>query len=417
MSKRVFSGILLIFLLIFMFASAFDIQPAKATGTIRIRADGSIDPPTAPIVTFDYVTYVFTDNVYDSITVERSNIVLDGQGYTLQGTGPYGDNGIALWSVDNVAIINAIITNTHSGISLGFSSNSTVSNNNIANNVLGVVLAYSSNTTVVGNTFTNDGLMVAYSYENFVQGNLVNGKPLVYLEGVSDYSVGNAGQVILVKCKNIQVESLNLSGTDIAIQLLNTTDTKIIDNNVAANNGHGILLVYSSSNAIVGNNITANNYYGIYLYYSSNNMFCDNNIIDNTHQVYSEQSVNIWYDVYPSGGNYWSDYVDVDSHSGQYQNKTSGDGIWDHPYVIDANNQDDYPLVRPFWYWSSPILGDVNKDMKVDGKDVVFIVSHWSLSIGNPRYDPLYDLDVPKDGRIDGKDLAIVAKCFGTYYP
>jgi hypothetical protein len=32
---------------------------------------------------------------------------------------------------------------------------------------------------------------------------------------------------------------------------------------------------------------------------------------------------------------------------GPYQNETGGDGIGDTPYTIGANNQDDYPLVKP----------------------------------------------------------------------
>jgi len=40
--------------------------------------------------------------------------------------------------------------------------------------------------------------------------------------------------------------------------------------------------------------------------------------------------------VYPSGGNYWSDYAGVDA---------DGDGIGDPPYVIDENNTDRYPLI------------------------------------------------------------------------
>jgi len=49
MKKRVTIGITLTVLLISMFTLAFNIQPAKASGTIYIRADGSIDPPTTPI--------------------------------------------------------------------------------------------------------------------------------------------------------------------------------------------------------------------------------------------------------------------------------------------------------------------------------------------------------------------------------
>ena len=50
---------------------AFNIKPIKASGTIYIRADGSIDPPTAPITTTDNITYTFTDNINDEIVVER----------------------------------------------------------------------------------------------------------------------------------------------------------------------------------------------------------------------------------------------------------------------------------------------------------------------------------------------------------
>jgi hypothetical protein len=36
---------------------SIEVQRVEASGTIYIRADGSIDPPTAPISTVDNVTY------------------------------------------------------------------------------------------------------------------------------------------------------------------------------------------------------------------------------------------------------------------------------------------------------------------------------------------------------------------------
>jgi hypothetical protein len=60
------------------------------------------------------------------------------------------------------------------------------------------------------------------------------------------------------------------------------------------------------------------------------------------------ESVNRWDNSYPSGGNYWSDYTGFDLYSGPYQNETGSDGIGDTPYVIDADNQDNYPLEKLF---------------------------------------------------------------------
>ena len=82
--KRLFS---LIILSVLTLAFAPNVQPVKASGAIYIRADGSVDPPTAPISSVDNVTYTFTDNIYDEIVVERDNTVVDGSGYTLQGHG------------------------------------------------------------------------------------------------------------------------------------------------------------------------------------------------------------------------------------------------------------------------------------------------------------------------------------------
>ena len=307
--KKAVSGIVLMLLLTSMLSSAFITQPVKAewTGTVYIRADGSIDPADAPIITYDDVTYTLTDNITssaDGIVVERDNIVIDGDGYTLQGAG--SGKGVDLSGRTNVTVWNTQIKNFDDGIKLyyssnnnsicgnnitannGFaillysSSNNTISGNNIANNDDGIWLDSSSNNnSICGNTFIKDGLVVWGSYHNSVENNTVNGKPLVYLEGVVDHTVGDAGQVILVNCTGIRAENLNLSSTDIGVQLWKTTDSVISGNNIA-NNDDGIWLYNSSNNSICGNNITANNGYGILLYYSSNNnSICGNNITAN----------------------------------------------------------------------------------------------------------------------------------------
>ncbi len=254
--------------------------------------------------------------------------------------------------------------------------NNIISGNSITNCALGIQLAGSSYNYVSGNTFSNSGLYVAQSYGNVVVDNLVNGKPLVYLEGASDLKVEDAGQVILIRCNNIRVEDLNVSNTSVGIELWQTNNT-IISRNKIKNNTYGILIWDSNYNVFSGNDVISNgiaiflrdssnynvfsknnitsNEYGILmrgvLMVPHGNAFWHNNFINNAQQVYATAwKRNVWDDGYPFGGNYWSDYSGVDEKSGPNQDKLGSDGIGDTPYVIDeySCNIDRYPLMGLF---------------------------------------------------------------------
>lgn len=93
------------------------------------RDDGSIYPPTSYISTADRVTYTLNDNItsdFIGIAIERSNIVVEGNGYTVQGMA--NGTGFLLSNVNNVIVRNTIITNFDFGMVLGFSFNNTLSN-------------------------------------------------------------------------------------------------------------------------------------------------------------------------------------------------------------------------------------------------------------------------------------------------
>jgi parallel beta-helix repeat protein len=284
------------------------------------------------------------------IKVTSNNNTITGNNVSNNGV------GIGLYySSNNNTITGNNVSNNGVGICISSSSNNnTITGNNIRNNNWsGISLDYASNNnTVTGNVFVNDGLFVYFSYQNTVEENTVNGKPLVYLEDVSDYKVEDAGQVIIVNCNNITIETLDLSNTSRGIALLKTENSKI-SNNTVCNNKEGISLYDSSNNSITGNNVS-NNGGGIGLYYSSNNKIYFNNFRNNVVIVYSiYDSTNIWnspsemtytYDgtIYESYlGNYWEDYEGTDAE---------GDGIGDTHYSIDSekDESDNYPLMKPF---------------------------------------------------------------------
>jgi parallel beta-helix repeat protein len=214
---------------------------------------------------------------------------------------------------------NITIENFGYGIDLDSSSNCTLSGNTVANNWAGIWVYSSSNNGLSGNTVTvnsEDGIGLDSSTGNTLSGNNVNAN--------------------------------NYFG----IWLNSSNSNAFFGNNVIANNHNGIMLFYHCDNNTLSDNNVANNGVGIYLISSSNNDIFHNNFVNNTSQVTSSYSTNVWDDGYPSGGNYWSDYNGTDQYSGPYQNATGTDGIGDTPYIIYSPytvlNSDRYPLMRPF---------------------------------------------------------------------
>jgi hypothetical protein len=120
--------------------------------------------------------------------------------------------------------------------------------------------------------------------------------------------------------------------------------------------------------------------------------------VGNAIQIDSYDSANTWDDGYPSGGNYWSDYNGTDLFNGLNQNETGSDGIGDTSYVIDAANQDRYPLMK-----SWPLVGDANRDGIVDVSDLIIMVNAIPSVSGMSNWNP--NTDINNDGLCDIADL------------
>ena len=251
--------------------TALNVRWAKAiSGTIYIAPDGSISPPNANITTSDHIMYTFTGNNYLPIIVNRSNIIINGKGRTLQAS---GSNGFSLSRVSNVTNKNTFIARSEYGISVDSSDQNTLSGNKItANNEVGIYLHSSSNNVLSGNDVTansNVGIYVVSSSNS-----------VLYDDNVT----GNGGD-----------------GVDLAP----SSGSILCYNNITANGGDDICLWASSSNVLSCNNVVANDHNGIALDDSSGNRIFHDCFSDNTQQTWLWlNSTNTWDDGYPSGGNY-----------------------------------------------------------------------------------------------------------------
>ena len=130
-------------------------------------------------------------------------------------------------------------------------------------------------------------------------------------------------------------------------------------------------------------------------------MVYHNNIISNVkppidEKDYSDGYKNQWDNGYPSGGNFWSDYIGVDNYSGPNQNISGGDGIGDSSYNISGNenSQDRYPFMEPwgiqppianFTYSvdESPVLFDASSSYDPDGTIIFY---EWDFGDGSIGY-------------------------------
>ncbi len=153
-------------------------------GIVYIEPDGSISPPEAPIQTLDRIKYALTADADASIILQRSNIVIDGGSYTLQGDGT--QNGFILQDVVNITIKNTLISNCSDGIQLFNASGNTITGNTIIGSAYeGVGVYYSSGNVVAGNNITNNQIGIAFytsSSNSIVHNDFINNAYQFYIE-------------------------------------------------------------------------------------------------------------------------------------------------------------------------------------------------------------------------------------------
>ena len=399
MERKAVSGIMLTLLLISMLTLTFNIQRVQAEPkTWIVDDDGPADFSSiqeainSPDVEDEDTLFVFSGIYYEHVVVNKTvslvgeskeTTIIDGSmsgtvvkviannvlisNFTIRNSGswsPAGDSGIRLsashckitnniiknnkcvgiglyYCSNNILFGNNLTANGWDGIQLYRSSNNTVSGNDItANYDYGIWLHSSSNCNVIsGNNITKNRCYGVYHWRcsyNKISGNniIANGWSGFYLDWSPNNSI----------CSN----NITANGWD-GIYLYESSNNIMSGNSIINNNQSGFEVHFSSKTIISENNITANSRCGIFIALSYGNYIYHNNFVENTiSQATKFWYVDAWDDGYPSGGNYWSDHVTVDEYSGINQDELGSDGIVDEPYIIDAYNQDNYPLTEPW---------------------------------------------------------------------
>ena len=258
---------------------------STSTGAITIDPDGSVQPATTALQKFgNQGNYRLTESLYDRpIVAEKNNVIIDGEGYALQGPG----SGIA---------VNLTCTNV------------SIENVTILNWAAGVLGAYDGN-TVYGCNFTGNNKAIAIYANNYtVRGNnLENNEWAVRIQGNNNLISGNQ---VLSNAEAFYITSSN---------------GNVISQNNISNNPNAIVTDYGGF--IVYDNNFSNNTYPLTTAYDA---------LGNG----NSSTMANW--GYLSRGNYWADYQP--KHPNATENSS---GIWNTPYVVDAgsNVTDPYPLV------------------------------------------------------------------------
>jgi nitrous oxidase accessory protein len=181
-------------------------------------------------------------------------------------------------------------------------SYNTYLNNTIRNNRdVGIHIKNSGlGLNIVNNCLIDNGIsfessipdLLSYTIEN----NTLNGKQLYYLKNQNNMDISDAGQVILIQCRNCRILNQTISkvrtefsGIGGGICLVNSSSITISGNTISGCTPVGIDVI-SSTNVEISSNVLSENYGGISLKYSKGN-----NIVDNVIQNGADEGVEFYH--------------------------------------------------------------------------------------------------------------------------
>jgi hypothetical protein len=191
MKRKAFASLLMLWLAVPTLVAIGFVGLTKANGYVApekvpvgqayIRSNGDVEPPTLPIQRSGNV-YALTNNIVNySIEIQKDNIILDGNGYSLtfrpmgKEDNPWSektaDPAIRIINKNNIIVKNVTfdnyITGSFTGVGVENSSNIIITNTTVKNE-LGVSIRSSTWCSYIGNEITNAGVGIGIFDSTFI---------------------------------------------------------------------------------------------------------------------------------------------------------------------------------------------------------------------------------------------------------
>jgi parallel beta-helix repeat protein len=295
---------------------------------IQWAIDNSSDGDTVFVYSGVYEEYIIVNKTLNITGEAKESTIIEGN-----GTG-----NLVMISSHWVNITGFTINNSNIGIRMGTTFN-LVEDNIISHHYMGIELTGTAN----NNTFENSSIINNRHSGVYLQGSWDN-------QFLNNEIINNTNGMLLQGSEDIEISGNNISSIDYGILIYFWSLRNHITNNFIRESKYGVVIEDSHENEIMGNTIVSNDF-GVTIVEQTvtmDNLIFGNNFFNNSYHGYDESTmVNYWYNSYPTGGNYWSDYSGVDDYSGPNQNIPGSDGIGDTPYKVDSDDEDKYPLMLP----------------------------------------------------------------------
>ncbi len=291
--------------------------------------------------------------------VNESNLVLDSgsdagtvycincQNMTVRDLNLSGNSyGLYFYNTVDSLVENTSSSDNGYGFYISSSSGLNFTDNNASSNSYGLYIADSEWDSLSGNRMNENtcnfgiaGNCTSQKVPEIESSNLLDGKPLYILSGVSDHVLGaetDAGSVCLLNCTNISVRDLVFRNESYGIYLYGT-EGAVIENNTYSNNRYGVYLSDSGNSIVQGSKFSGNSY-GIYLTTSSGNFLVNNTMSGNSeYGIYLSESRNNTINGNNASGSYAGINADYSDNNTFMGNIASGNDLGLYLFDSDYN--------------------------------------------------------------------------------